>query len=115
MKPLKQYSEGHTINKKEMVDENVTIVNRFFECLQRLKEEKVIRGVQTFTKTHGINRRNLYTLQHAPERGMFQVSWLAFLVRDYMVSPLWLLTGEGSFFLTGWDAEKVKKMQSNGK
>lgn len=96
-------------------DENVTIVNRFFKALQTLKGKGVIRGVQTFTSRYGINRRNLYTLEREPERGMFQVGWLAYLVRDYMVSPLWLLTGEGAFFLPGWDAEKAKKMQTNGK
>lgn len=74
------------------------IVVRFFEAIDRLKSERVIRGVQTFTRRYGINRRNLYTLRLEPQRDIFQVSWLAHLVEDYGVSPRWLLTGEGDFY-----------------
>ncbi len=86
------------------------IIKRFFEALQKLKEYKVIRGKQTFTNRYNINRWNLNTLKNSPERDLFQVAWLDYLVRDYMVSPRWLLTGEGNFFEYGWDAEKVKNI-----
>jgi hypothetical protein len=39
---------------------------------------------------------------------MMQSAWLASLARDYMVSPLWLLTGEGAFYRDGWTAEDVR-------
>lgn len=74
------------------------IVRRFFEALRILKAHKIIRGKQTFTNRYGINRWNLNTLEKEPERDIFQVAWLEYLVRDYNVSPMWLLTGEGSFF-----------------
>lgn len=74
------------------------IVRRFFEALRILKANKIIRGKQTFTNRYGINRWNLNTLEKEPDRDIFQVSWLEYLVRDYNVSPMWLLTGEGSFF-----------------
>ncbi len=86
------------------------IIKRFFEALQKLKEYKVIRGKQTFTNRYNINRWNLNTLENSLERDLFQVAWLDYLVRDYMVSPRWLLTGEGNFFEYGWDAEKVKNI-----
>lgn len=86
------------------------IIKRFFEALNLLKEYKVIRGKQTFTNRYNINRWNLNTLKNSPERDLFQVAWLDYLVKDYMISPRWLLTGEGNFFEYGWDAEKVKNI-----
>lgn len=37
-------------------------------------------------------------MEKEPERDIFQVSWLSYLVRDYGVSPMWLLTGFGDFY-----------------
>ena len=73
------------------------IVRRFFEAIRELKSRKAIRGIQTFTTRYGINKRNFYTCMSEPERDIFQVAWLGYLVTDYNVSPRWLLTGEGDF------------------
>lgn len=78
--------------------ESQVIVRRFFEALYRLKADRKIRGKQTFTREYDINRWNLNTLEKEPERDIFQVSWLTFLVRDFGVSPMWLLTGRGDFY-----------------
>lgn len=85
------------------------IIKRFFEALQILKANKIIRGKQTFTSRYGINRWNMNTLEKEPERDIFQVAWLEYLVRDYMVNPRWLITGEGSFFQDGFSPQKTKK------
>lgn len=76
------------------------IVGRFFEALQRLKNDKKIRGKQTFTRAHGINRWNMLTLEKDHSRDIFQAAWLAYLVEDYGVSAQWLLTGVGDFYKT---------------
>ncbi|MCM1220103.1 MAG: hypothetical protein NC548_36995 [Lachnospiraceae bacterium] len=86
------------------------IICRFFEALQVLIENKIIRGKQTFTRRYGINRWNMNTLEKNPESDIFQPAWLLYLTRDFMVSPRWLLTGEGNVFEYGWDAEKVKNV-----
>lgn len=78
--------------------ESQAIVKRFFAALYRLKDDKKIRGKQTFTREYDINRWNLNTLEKEPERDIFQVAWLSFLVRDYGVSAMWLLTGFGDFY-----------------
>lgn len=96
-------------------EQSVRIVRRFFEAVELLKANKIIRGKQTFTRRYDINRRNFHTCEKQPERDIFQVAWLENLVRDYKVSSLWLLTGQGSFFDTGYDAEKVKNLQETCK
>ena len=78
--------------------ESQAIVKRFFAALYRLIDDRKIRGKQTFTREYGINRRNLYTLEQEPERDIFQPAWLTYLVRDFNVSPMWLLTGAGDFY-----------------
>lgn len=87
------------------------IVNRFFDAIRLLTEYKIIRGKQTFTRRYGINRWNFCTCEKEPERDIFQPAWLNYLVVDYKVSSQWILTGEGDFFATGWDADLVKKLQ----
>ena len=72
------------------------IIRRFFQALQYLKEQKIIRGKQTFTRQFGINRWNMNTVEKEPSRDMFQTAWLTYLVTEYGVSADWLLTGRGS-------------------
>lgn len=74
------------------------IVMRFAEAIARLKTDRKLRGVQTFTRAYNINRRNFITAMKSPESNIFQIAWLAYLVRDFDVSPNWLLTGNGSFY-----------------
>ena len=94
-------------------EQSQVIIKRFFEALQILKANKIIRGKQTFTSRYGINRWNMNTLEKDMSRDIFQVAWLGFLVADYKVSSAWLLVGEGTFYQPGWDAEKVRKRQKN--
>lgn len=76
-------------------EDSQKIVNRFFEALHFLIASKVIRGKQTFTRLHNINRWNMNTVEKNPQSDMFQISWLTYLIEDYGISALWLLTGRG--------------------
>lgn len=76
-----------------------SIIKRFFQTLDLLKEAKVIRGRQTFTRMHGINRWNMNTVEKNPASDMFQTAWLTYLVEDFNVSAHWLLTGKGNMFI----------------
>ncbi len=71
------------------------IVGRFFEALDLLKQRRTIRGKKTFCDRYGINRWNMNTCLTHPDSGMFKLSWLTYLVRDYGVSSDWLLLGLG--------------------
>lgn len=97
------------------METDVQIIERFFKAIETLRGERVIRGLATFTNRYGINRRNLQAMGRDMERhtGSFHPVWLTFLVNDYKVSPLWLLTGVGGFFMDGWSVDDVLRM--NGK
>ena len=73
-------------------------MKRFFEALYAVIQRGDIRGKQTFTRNHDINRWNMNSLEKDPSRDIFQPAWLAYLVEDFNVSPLWLLTGRGDMF-----------------
>lgn len=76
-------------------EDSQKIIRRFFQALQHLKDNKIIRGKQTFTRQFEINRWNMNTLEKDPSRDMFQPAWLTYLVKEYNVSATWLLTGRG--------------------
>lgn len=73
-------------------DDSVKINRRFFKALRLLKAHRAIRG---------INRRNMATCEKEPHRGLFQLAWLTYIVRDYGVSARWLVLGEGDIFTNG--------------
>ncbi len=80
-------------------EESQKTVKRFFEAIYALKDKKIIRGKQTFTRRYGINRWNFNTLEKEPHRDIFQIAWLTYLISDYNVSAEWLLTGKGEMFV----------------
>lgn len=87
-------------------EDSQKIIGRFFEALYYLKEQKVIRGKQTFTRQFGINRWNMNTLEKDHTRDIFQPAWLTYLVEEYDISPRWLLTGKGDIMSAAKRKEK---------
>jgi len=79
-------------------DESIKVIRRFYEAIDKLIETGKIRGIQTFTNKHEINRRNFIFVEKNPQSNMFQIAWLGHLIRDYKVSSRWLMTGEGQMF-----------------
>lgn len=75
------------------------VVTRFYEALDAIIAQRKIRGVNTYCRLNAIDRRNLLAQRKDLDRGWFQVSWLVPMVREYGVSPRWLLTGEGTMFV----------------
>ena len=82
-----------------MTPEGIAITRRFFLALDTLRMTKAIRGMKTFTDRYGINYWNLSTLRKEPEKRILKSEWLAFLVKDYNINAVWLLTGKGNIFV----------------
>ena len=74
------------------------IIGRFYESLDAVIANQTIRGVQTYCRLYGIDRRNLLANKKDLSRGWFQVSWLVPLIDIYGVSARWLMTGRGNMF-----------------
>ena len=101
----------NVLNQNEVT---IAVVSRFFAAIDRLIADKVLGGVKSFTDRYGINRWNFQSMRkdHAAG-GTFQPSWLSYLVTDFKVSPLWLLTGDGDFWMAGFSADVVRKLHIN--
>lgn len=78
--------------------ESIKIIERFYEALDVCIQLKKIRGVQTFTRAHEINRWNFNTVRANPESDMFQLVWISYLCKDFDVSIEWIMTGNGQMF-----------------
>jgi hypothetical protein len=78
--------------------ESIAIIKRFYEAIDILIASKNLRGIQSFTREHGINRWNFVTVRKKPESDMFQLVWISHLVKDFNVSTKWIMTGQGDMF-----------------
>lgn len=78
--------------------EGIAVTNRFFEAIDMLKAQKKIRGLQTFTRLYNINKWNLITVRQNPSRSVLKPELIVFLVRDFGISPEWIILGKGGMF-----------------
>lgn len=76
----------------------VQINQRFFQALEHVISLGLIRGVQTFTREHNIDRRNLLRVKKEPTDNSLNIEWIYHLVNDFNISADWVLTGKGSMF-----------------
>jgi hypothetical protein len=84
------------MEKSDLPREYIELATRFFQALEALKQRDDIRGIGTFIRKHGIDKRNFYKVKDFSIR--FKPEWLVYLARDYKVSSEWLLTGRGEMF-----------------
>lgn len=78
--------------------QGVEITNRFFQAIDILIANKVIRGLATFTRAHNINRWNLVTVRKDPEHNYLRTEYIQYLCKDYNISPRWIIMGTGAFY-----------------
>ena len=83
--------------------DGIAITNRFFKAIDILAGAGHLRGLQTFTKLHGLNRRNIMHIKESPHNTVLKPEVLMLLVVHHNVSPMWLLTGNGAIFQDGND------------
>ena len=92
-------------------EEGIAISQRFFEAIAMLKEQKKIRGLQSFTKNHGINRWNINQVKFNPGSSVLKPEWIFYIHEDYGVSVEWIVLGKEPVFDPKWKKEKKKKVQ----
>ena len=76
--------------------EGAAITKRFFHAIDVLIVQRKMRGLNTFAQRYNINYWNLCTLRKEPERRVLKVEYVSFLVRDFGVSPTYILLGVGN-------------------
>lgn len=77
---------------------NIEISKRFFEAIDALVASNVIRGLKTFANEYNINRGSMNKTRNHPERYSIQLSWISYLIKDFDISPQWMMTGSGKMF-----------------
>ena len=84
-------------------EEGVAISNRFFEAIAILKAQKKIRGLQTFTREHNLNRWNVNQVKFYPNRCVLKPEWIVYIHKDYGISVEWIVLGKGPMFDPDWN------------
>lgn len=90
--------EKKATRKNNTTQAGQQVVMRFYIAINELINRKELRGVQTFTRLYGIDRRAFKTIESNPQRKMFDTGWLHYLVRDFGINAEWLILGKGSMF-----------------
>ncbi len=80
-------------------NEACAITKRFFLAIDILVAQRKVRSLNNFAQIYGINYWNLCTLRKEPKKRILKVEYIAYLVRDFNVSPIYLLTGVGSILV----------------
>lgn len=78
--------------------ESIDVNRRAFEAIDMLIAQKVIRGLQTFTRTYGLNYGNTHLVRSQPATNILKPEILVYLSRDFGVNAEWLLLGKGGMF-----------------
>lgn len=71
---------------------------RFFQAIDMLKQQKVIRGLGTFCREYNLNRSHLSKIKNKiPGHHGIEAVWVAYL-SEYGISSDWIITGKGKMF-----------------
>ncbi len=74
-------------------------MTRFYSALDAVIAKGELRGIQTFCNLYNIDRRNfIMQRKNVETRYLFKLEWLNIIVKDFNVSPEWLILGVGKMF-----------------
>ena len=79
-------------------EDGLAITKRFFFAIEVLTKQRRIRGLQTFTRAHGINFGKMSDMRNHMETRALKPEYIAYLIKDFNISPNWVLLGEGEMF-----------------
>ncbi|SFG54986.1 hypothetical protein SAMN05216383_1205 [Prevotella sp. KH2C16] len=78
--------------------EAIAITKRFFIALDVLIGQRKLKSLNSFAKKYNINYWNLCTLRNEPERRVLKIEYITCLIKDYNISPWYILFGTGNIF-----------------
>lgn len=78
--------------------ETAAIISRFYQAFDTLLGSKDIKYTKNFTDKYDIVRPHFLYAKKNHDSKVFQLSWIAILIRDYGVSSQWIMTGNGEMF-----------------
>ena len=76
--------------------EGKEITERFFIAIQYLKEQRKIRGIEDFANRYGLSQSYLSDIKSHTDSRSIKVEYIMYLVRDFDISPTWILIGVGN-------------------
>lgn len=80
---------------------SIDICNRFFEAVEILKRERLIRGTATLARLWGTSVFSMKWSKNHPDEKRIKVEYLYYIARDFNVSLDWLFFGRGDIFKSG--------------
>ena len=81
-----------------ITQDGLNITARFFLAIELLRNDKRLRGLQTFTRSHNLNYRNVFYIRKYPNKHSLRPEYILWLCEDYNLSLDWFFFGTGSFY-----------------
>jgi hypothetical protein len=78
--------------------DTMSVMDRFFIAVEACVKAKIVKNTRAYCAEIGIESNHFYIQRKERTRGYFEVGWVVPLIRDYGISPKWLLTGIGTMF-----------------
>ena len=79
----------------DISNDGVLITNRFFLCIDLLKDSGRMSSIADFAETHGINRSRLTLMRNNPEHVLLKPEVIKWLCEDYGVYVEYIIFGKG--------------------
>lgn len=90
---------------KKISEDSKAIQNRCLDVLRKCIDDKKVEGLAVFCREHKLNRSKYVDLYASirnplrdPKYKLIDIELIAYLVKDFGVSPEWLLFGKGEVF-----------------
>lgn len=79
-----------------MKDDGVKIIERFFTCIDTLKDrQRMPGGLKAFCEKHGINRSWLSYMRTNAQNSSLKAEFVKWLADDYNANATFILFGTG--------------------